>query len=169
MPALTEAAQAVEQWVLQWGWIAAGQRPEEQIAIVGRLLDTKSTIDRQLDDVLARRVDFANLPADEKRHAALRGYLRAASALVDLSGRVRYALVDIIDDVAGRLFERPDMRERLIDLLTERRSSIGAQVLIVDLFDAPATSPDSPPPLPIDQKLKLIRLATVCRHDRAGR
>src|SRR5262249_45943256 len=84
--ALNEASQAVEKWVVLWGRVAVGQPPEEKLNILRRLIDAEQFIDRQLDDLLIQRVEFASLPDDEKRHTALLQYLKAASALIDLSG-----------------------------------------------------------------------------------
>jgi hypothetical protein len=141
---LGEAADAVEKWVLLWGRIAAGQAPSDQVEIVGRLVDVQRSIDRQFDDLLAMRADFAPLSADE-RHAALLGYLHALSATSELNGRLRYALLDIIDDVGGRIVDRLDLREHLIDILAGKHSSVGAQIMAVELFDSPP-EPSTPTP-----------------------
>ncbi len=137
--ALNKAADAVEQWVFLWGRVAAGQMPNEQVNIMARLLDAKQFVDRELENVLATRTRFATLPADNGRHAALQGYLTTASKLVELSGRLRYDMVDILDDTADRLADQPGLRERLIEMLSKKQSSVGALVLAVDLID-PAPS-----------------------------
>jgi hypothetical protein len=138
--ALTEASDAVEQWVILWGRVAAGQQPPEQINILGRLFDAKQFVDRELDNLLITRTRFASLPDDSQRHAALRGYLLTASKLIDLSGRLRYDLVDILDDTADRFADQPALRERLVDSLLEGHSNIGAFVMSVDLIDPPAST-----------------------------
>ncbi len=134
--ALNQAADAVEQWIILWGRVAAGQMPNEQVNIMARLLDAKQFVDRELDDVLATRKSFAALPADNGRHAALQGYLATASKLVELSGRLRYDMVDILDDTADRLADQPGLRERLIEMLSKKQSNVGALVMAVDLMDA---------------------------------
>jgi hypothetical protein len=139
MNALNQASDAVEQWVLLWGRVAAGQMPNEQVNIIARLLDAKLFVDRELDSLLYTRTRFASLPADNQRHAALQGYLLTASKLIDLSGRLRYALVDILDDTADRLALQSGLRDRLIEMLLKKHSSVGALVMAVDLTDpAPA-------------------------------
>src|SRR5262249_12978613 len=145
--ALREAADAIDQWTVLWGRVAAGQPTSEKLAIVGRLVDAQQLVSRQLDDVLVARSDFAALPADEKRHAALRGYLQAAAALVDLSGRLRYSLGDTIDDVAGGVSDQLAARERLIDLLAHKQSGIGAEIMSAELFD-PAADNEAAPAAP---------------------
>src|SRR5262249_49863490 len=134
--ALTQAADAVEQWVILWGRVAAGQMPPEQVNVMGRLLEAKEFVDRELDNLLYTRTRFATLPSDNQRHAALQGYLQTASKLIDLSGRLRYDLVDILDDTADRLADQPGAREKLIELLAKKQSSVGALVMAVDLIDA---------------------------------
>ncbi|MCC7083816.1 MAG: hypothetical protein IT427_02285 [Pirellulales bacterium] len=155
---LVTAASAVEAWVAQWVQIAAGRTIDEQIGIVGRLHDVKSSIDRQLDNVLALRVEFSALVADQQRHEALRRYLQTANTLIDLSGRLRFLLVDGVEDAAFRTAQQPIFRGRLIDLLAEKQSSVGAQEMSMALFDPPASVPDAPPPLTPPEKFELIKI-----------
>jgi hypothetical protein len=154
---LDEAASAVDAWVAQWTRIAFGRPIDEQIAIVGRLHDTKTSIDRQLDNVLSMRIEFAALPNDAKRHEALRRYLRTASTLIDLSGRLRFSLVDAVGDAAYRVASQPARRGQLIDLIAEKQSNVGALELAAALTDPPPNTPGAPPPLTSPEKLKLIQ------------
>jgi hypothetical protein len=142
--ALREATDAIDQWCVLWGRVAIGQPTDERLAIVGRLVDAQQLVSRQLDDLLLVRTDFATLPADAKRHAALSGYLQAAAVLVDLSGRLRYSLGDTIDEAAGSLSDQLAARERLIDLLAQKQSSIGAEIMSAELFDPAADSEPTP-------------------------
>jgi hypothetical protein len=137
---LHEATDAIDQWCVLWGRVSIGQPTDEKLAIVGRLVDAQQLVSRQLDDLLLVRSDFAALAADAKRHAALRGYLQAAAVLVDLSGRLRYSLGDTIDDVAGSLSDQLAARERLIGLLEQKQSGIGAEIMSAELFDPAADS-----------------------------
>jgi hypothetical protein len=140
---LGEAASAVEQWILLWGRVAAGQPPQEQINILARLLDATTSVDRQLDNVLSMRAGFVAITSDETRRENLRNYLRCASKLIELSSRLRYDIYDIIDDTAARFSEQPALRERLIDMLAGRHSSVGAEAMAVELIDA-KTEPQQP-------------------------
>lgn len=172
---LRETADAIDQWCVLWGRVAIGQPTDEKLSIVGRLVDAQQLVSRQLDDLLLARSDFAALPADAKRHAALRGYLQAAAVLVDLSGRLRYSLSDTIDDVAGSLSDQLIGRERLIDLLDRKQSSIGAEIMSAELFDPAADSEPTPTapkrdsviatPLPSDasQRPLLARRMAIAR------
>jgi hypothetical protein len=159
---LAAAATAVEQWCAVWESVAVGLSPDGQLGVVGRLHDVKQSIDRQLDNVLSLRVQFAALPADAKRHEALRHYLRTTSILVDLSGRLRSVLLDVVDAAADRVSNQTSLRERFIDLLTEKHSSAGAQIMSVDLFklQPQAADANAPPPLSAPLKLKVIHLIT---------
>ncbi len=160
---LAAAAAAVEQWCWLWERVAVGLSPEGQLGVVGRLHDVKQSIDRQLDNVLSLRVQFAALPADVKRHEALRRYLRSTSTLIDLSGRLRYALIDAVDAAAIRFSTQSAIQSQLIDLLMQKHSSVGAQEMADDLFDPPQTAGvEPPPPLPAPLKLKVIQLIAKC-------
>ncbi len=160
---LAAAAAAVEQWCWLWERVAVGLSPEGQLGVVGRLHDVKQSIDRQLDNVLSLRVQFAALPADAKRHEALRRYLRSTSTLIDLSGRLRYALIDAVDAAAIRFSTQSALQSQLIDLLMQKHSSVGAQEMADALFDPPQTAGvEPPPPLPAPLKLKVIQLIAKC-------
>jgi len=141
--ALGQATAAVEQWINLWGRVAAGQPPPEQVNILGRLLDAQGQIDRELDSLLATRVQFAALPDNDQRHAALRNYLLAAAKLVDLSGRLHADLIDILDDMADRFADISPLRQRLLEFLVQRQSNLGAEVMSVDLIDPSPTPADS--------------------------
>ncbi|HEY2826444.1 MAG TPA: hypothetical protein VGJ04_02505 [Pirellulales bacterium] len=163
--ALTQATDAVEQWMILWGRVAAGQTPPEQINTMGRLLDAKQFVDRELDNLLITRTRFAMLPTNDNRHAALRGYLLAASRLIDLSGRLRYDMVDILDDTADRLAEYPGPRERLLELLSNKQNSLGALVMAVDLIDAAPVNASSTGD-PNSTKTQTTQLATLSPRER---
>src|SRR4029079_7829879 len=110
---------------------------------LARLLDATTSVDRQLDNVLSMRAGFVAITSDATRRENLRNYLRCASKLIELSGRLRYDIFDIIDDTAARFSEQPALRERLIDMLAGRHSSVGAEAMAVELIDA-KTEPQQP-------------------------
>jgi hypothetical protein len=159
--ALSQSADAVEKWINQWGRVAAGQPPSEQVRILGRLLDAKELVDRELDDLLATRVRFAALPDDAQRHAALRGYLAAASKLVELSGRLHFDLVNLLDDTADRFGDFPQLREQLLDFLLQRQSSLGAEVMSIDLIDPPSAPSDANPAEGNPAKMEMSQIASL--------
>ena len=100
------------------------------------------------------------MPADAKRHEALRRYLRTAGTLTDLSGRLRYVLIDAVDGAAIRFSTQPVLESRLIDLLMQKHSSVGRKRWWTICSSRPNRRrelnrrPNCPRPL----KLKVIRL-----------
>jgi hypothetical protein len=136
--AVAEAADALEERAAQLALLPRKSRPEQVFAPVVELLVTQQRVDRMLDTALALRTRFAAAPAGPVRQASLVSYLRITSTLIDLAGRMRYQLRDALGYAAHQVAGRPDLRDRLIDLLTQHRSGIGAAVLSDVLF----------PPLP---------------------
>jgi hypothetical protein len=123
------------------GWAAASfsigdeASDDEILSRVRRLVDAKSRVDDLLDGTLAIRTQFVQQPPGAERREAIRHYLACTAALTDLSGRLRYLSTDVIGDAAYLLAADPGAYERLIDLLVEGRSSIGAAVVVGALFD----------------------------------
>jgi hypothetical protein len=135
---LESLAEALDEWAsLQW-W--PEKQPDKIVETVALLVDLKAQVDAALDRILRLRIEVGRLPADPSRQQALRHYLRSTSALIDLSGRLRFRLNDVIQTAAYYLDEHPEQYDRMLDLLTERRVGIGAIVMSFMLFDPP---PDS--------------------------
>jgi len=153
-----KGASAVEYWAAQLSRYEGAERPEQALAIAERLLQAKAAIDLQLEQVLAQRTAFAALPADDARHAAMRHYLRATSALIDLSGRLRYLLFDALNHAADLTVERPASYEALLDLMLQYKSGVGAAVMANGLFDPPPNNPHGSIPVPGPAKFKILRL-----------
>ena len=99
------------------------------------MLVAKQRVDALFDELLAIRGDLVKITPSEQQRTALRNYLKAMSALIDLSGRIRHIQFDAIRDAAGAVAESPAERERLVLLLTQYRSTIGASVMVDLLFD----------------------------------
>lgn len=136
--------------------------PQQVLKTVERLLDAKSQVDKQLDSVLAMRGAFVGMPEGAKRREALRQYLRVTSQLIDLSGRLRYTLRDAIDTATYDLTSHPRELDALIDMLIEKRVSIGAAVMTFVLFDPPPESGVAP--FPLETKKKVLQLISVTRQ-----
>ncbi|MCU0875120.1 MAG: hypothetical protein MUE50_22535, partial [Pirellulaceae bacterium] len=157
---LTSAAEAVERW-------AAAQKlpadsPPEILASVRRLLDAKQEVGRSLEQMFALRVEFAKLPAGDRRHEQLRLYLRSASQLIDVTGRLHTAAREAIEVAAYHLDAQPQQFRRLLDLLSEKRATVGAEVMSYMLFDPPAGS--GAPPYTTQEKYQLLNLILATRH-----
>jgi hypothetical protein len=135
---LEERAAALDQWAsLQW-W-PEGQ-PEKIVETVQLLVDLKANVDAALDRLLPLRTQLGRLPPDESRTRTLRYYLRSASALIDLSGRLRARLNDVIQTAAYYLDFYPEHYDQMLRMLTDRRVDIGAIVMAFMLFDPPPES-----------------------------
>ena len=99
------------------------------------LLLVKQRVDARFDELLAIRGGFAELVPAEKQRTAVRNYLRVMAALTDLSGRLRYLQFDAINAAVAAVEADAAQRQRLVELLTQNRSTIGATVLVDLLFD----------------------------------
>jgi hypothetical protein len=122
---------------------SAAKQPTSVVAALEPLLLAKHRIDRLTDKLFLLRSAFTPIKPDEQQRAALRNYLRTMSALIDLSGRLRYIHFDAINEATGTVVANPAERDRLIALLTQYQSTIGASVLIDLLFEPAADEPDA--------------------------
>lgn len=138
-PAMVEQVRAAAEAVDEWAAYSAAQldgTPARTLDIVRELLAAKARVDQLLDRALALRAQFGALDGKLQRDA-IRSYLRVDSKLIDVSGRLRYLLSDVLNMVAAEATE-PAERRQLLDLLAQYRSSIGALAVSGWLADAPA-------------------------------
>lgn len=140
---LAKAAAAIEQWGALAAWVEKANSTQT-LTSVRRLLSAKSRVDRLLDATLESRRQFAALDRDSLERDALRAYLTTTSQLIDLSGRLRYLQVDLLNAALPRLSRQPGDFARLLDLLIAERSTVGAYLLSQQLLQ-PA-SPQQPAP-----------------------
>ncbi len=160
MQGLAAAADLVQSWAAEQP--LPKDSPAEILATIARLLDLQSQVNEFLEQVLDVRVQFAGLPAGEDRHERLRWYLRSASQMIDLSGRLHTALREAIETAAYHLDSQPPQFQRLLKLLANRRSMVGAEVMSYMLFDPP---PDSgAPPYSTQDKYQLLNMILATRH-----
>lgn len=154
------AAEELEGWAAQQWW--ADDDANDIVATVRRLVDVKSQVDLALAEALELRTRFAELPPGDQRRTALRNYLKTTSELIDLSGWLRYRLHDVIETAAYYLDPHPKQMNDLLDVLIERRVSIGAVVMCFMLFDPPADS--GAKPFSAKEKYKALQLITDTRE-----
>ncbi len=155
---MQQAVDAVEQWAADLARFEDGERPGQALLVVKNMLAAKSAVDQELEAVLAQRTLFVERPENDRRHQALRNYLRSSSALIDLSGRLRYLLFDALNFAVDIIVERADEYDALVDALIEHRSGIGAIVAANGLFDPPPNNSDGAMPIPAAAKFKILRL-----------
>lgn len=127
----------VDDWVYENSLISAGRRGRSPLAAVAVALESKSRVDALLDEVLALRKSITSLPAappdDAARRNAARGFLRAAAALIDLTGRLRYGQNDVVRNARTQLQDAAS-REQLVDLGARYRSTVVATQSAEDLL-----------------------------------
>lgn len=121
-------------------WEVDPDAPPETLDYVKNIIEDKRLIDERLDALFELRIKFASLPANSERLDSVREYLRVTSAIIDLAGRVRYAMRDLIFNATFVLTPRPDLIDELISAATENQVGIAAMVMTYVLFDPPADS-----------------------------
>lgn len=122
----------------------AGRRPlrgtPSPVAIVQGTLETKRRVDELLDRVLALRTTIIAIDPqatdDTRRRIAARGFLNAATTLIDLSGRLRYLSNDVIRNARSRAAD-VGSRAQLADLFLQYENTVGATQGADDLFAFP--------------------------------
>ncbi len=157
-----KAAGELEGWAADQHWPLDAPDPDRVLAIVRGVVEAKQQVDQALDGTLAWRGEFARLPADAARRERIQLYLQTTSALIDLSGRLRYLLRDRIDAAAQDLDPHPEQFQQLLKLLTDKRVAIGAVALAYMLFDPPPESDVQPFP-PAD-RLQILQLIAAARQ-----
>jgi hypothetical protein len=127
-----------------------------------RIIAAKQRIDQALEDLFALRTRFADLPAGDQRRQQLRLYLRSTSALLELSGQLRFLLRESIDLAAYYLDAQPTEFQALLDLLSEKRLSVGAELMAYMLFDPPPGSGGKP--YSRNEKYQALNLIGLTHH-----
>jgi hypothetical protein len=150
----------VEGAVYGEGVFGSQERAAGNVRMVERLTGTKQRVDRLLDKTLAMRVQFAKLPAGPDGREAIRNFLATCARLSDLSGELRYLLYDVISEAGVEVEPQPSSRDALIDVLSRRKSSIGADALSMWLSPESEYRPD------LATQYKLLKLFADAReHD----
>ena len=155
---LTKAAQAVEFWAADVGMYEPDAPPATLLKTAEQLLEVKAKVDERLAAMLEQRTELAPLVTEKTGRDTARNYLRATSSMIDLSGRIRFILSDLLDDIAGDLADKAAPREQFIDLLCAKKSSVGADVMAIVLSDPPPDAPPGVKPVSLNAKLKLLQL-----------
>jgi hypothetical protein len=162
-----KATDATERWAAELVRFEDSPRPNEMLPACNALLNAKDRVDRQLEQVLALRAGFAALESGQ-RHTAINNYLAVTSALIDLTGRLRYMAFDALTFTADEIAPIPGLQDQLLDALARRRSTIGAAVAVDLLFDPPADEGEKdklPPPGPITRRKVLELIAASGQMD----
>lgn len=160
---LSELAERVDRWFDELASFSGLDGPDPFIRRIGRLVAIKSRVDAELDRTLAQRIRFAGEPPGPGRRTRVRSFLRATTALIDLSGRLRYRLYAAIDDVASAVASAPELTARLVDQLAEGHSRVGSVAMAGILLDPdPETDGAGGPQwVTAETKERLIELAAA--------
>jgi len=150
---------------------AASRGEAAALAQLRSLIALHREVEELLDETLALRTQFVaeELAAAESAEApqdvrpAVRNYLRTCQALINLSGRLRYLLHDILQGAVNLVQGNPQRLTPVVTQLTDAESSIGAIVLAPFLLSHQAVPPLS---RAADTKLQsqMIRLAAAARE-----
>lgn len=151
---------AVDAWACEQWW--REDQPQEVVATVGRLVEIKAQVDAALEQVLQQRTTLVGASPGEARSERLCSYLRCTAGLIDLSGRVRYRLNDVIQTAAYHLDPHPAQFDRMLDLLIENRVGVGAVVMAFMLSDPPPES--GLPGYTAKEKYQALRLINVTQQ-----
>lgn len=135
LPALRQSAARVDAWAFSVTQVGA-----DPVTAVRNALAIKRRVDDRLKQALAVRTSIVDLAGGDgvpgespEVRAAARGWLRATTALIELSGRMRYLQNDVVRNARSRATSTA-LRERLADVFLEYRSTVGATQSIADLF-----------------------------------
>jgi len=153
---LIAAADQLYEWAVAEGLQPWTESQPAALARVKQLTATKRRVDELLDEALALRTSFAAMPSGPEREEHARQFLRASSKLIDLSGRLRYTLRDVIDRAAYVVESNDHSLAELIDTLRKEKSTIGLAVLAYLLED-----PADPTIRPVPSAIKRNLLAAI--------
>lgn len=149
-------ADVVDRLAADVGQTQQLRKPSDVLAAVGEILEAKRQVDNALSATLELRGNFIPLASKPEDRAALRHYLTTISELIELSGRLRYLLSDVLNKAYRQLEGDPADLATLAEKLIECRSAIGAYVFALQL--SAAAEEGGPPPTPrlISLTLQLV-------------
>ena len=159
-PALIDRqADVVDRLAAEVGQTQELRKPSDVLAAVGEILEAKRQVDNALSATLELRGNFIPLAAKPEDRAALRHYLSTVSQLIELSGRLRYLLSDVLNKAYQQLEGDPADLATLAEKLIECRSAIGAYVFALQM--SAAAEEGGPPPT---EKLISLTLQLVAEN-----
>jgi hypothetical protein len=155
---VAKAAGRLDQWAASLAEFRQNSPVTELLRRVESLAAVQGEVDQHVGRFLDLRGQFAALPDDPRRRDLVRSFLSIATRMVDLSGRLRHASVDVIDNVAVALSADLGDLARLVDLLHRHESAVGAAVMAPFLVDPPRNNAEGLQPIPVSLKLAILRL-----------
>ncbi len=164
-----ELADAAERLEYRESLYDPGSNATAILLMVEDLVAAKNRVDRLLKQTMEIRSRFADEAAGQRRREAIRQFLATTSALTDLSGRIRYVSYDALHEVAYDLRNNAQARTRLLELLTQNKSSIGASVMAQVMLVPPRGEPNAGlTSSGMEQSLALKLIRETRQHDLLG-
>ncbi len=136
-----ERAATLDAWAAEQWW--AEDDPAEIVATVDLLVETKAQVDDALDRMIALRTELVDAASGTEQRTRVSSYLSSTAQLIDLSGRLRHRLSEVIEAAAYYLDAHPESFHQLLDLLIQQRVDVGAVVMSYMLIDPPEESGSS--------------------------
>lgn len=155
---IASTARELEEACAEYGQMV-GRKQGDIVYRASNLVLFKQYVDGAIERGFEIRKAIANIYPASRQHTAAYRYLQLMGTLIDLSGRLRYLLVDALDEAAGELVMHEAEREQLLDILIRAQSSSGATVMAPLLSDPP---PGSRARVPSSQlRAKILELIAV--------
>lgn len=139
-----QSARQVDHWFAELALFRGLMTHDAGLQRLNQLLTLQQQVDQLLEENFAQRGSFIGIADDQQRRTRVQSYLRTSSALIDLSGRVRYTLYDAITGATLRVLNEPQYLVRLVDLLIEHRSAVGAGIIAQALHQPEPESSRAP-------------------------
>ncbi|MDG2207411.1 MAG: hypothetical protein P8K78_05860 [Pirellulales bacterium] len=154
----------VESWVVAQSTFESDATNADLLSLVRRILDVDININRALSQLYRQRAEFVAIEDQEIRTEAARSFLGCTTALIKLSGRIRYYTVDFFSEVGYEIESEPEDYDKLLDLYLEQRHAVGALTSLNYLLGTIADP--TLPQLSDHLKGKILQLARVARDVR---
>ncbi|MDG2407376.1 MAG: hypothetical protein P8M53_00015 [Pirellulales bacterium] len=116
----------VESWLVEQNGLDANVSNKKILDAVVRVLKIDQVLNQTLDELYAQRANFRQPEKMSDQQLAVRGFLECVTALINLSGKIRYYSVDFFTEAGYELEESPQDYEMLIDSFMEYQNSVGA-------------------------------------------
>ena len=126
--------------------------------LVERLVLARQRVDSLVTRVLETRHDLADRYEDFGGRPTLSQFLQLTSQLIDLSGRLHDHASEGINEAAFRVAPLPAERVKLIDLLAEKKSTVGTAVMSWALLDPLDDATNGARPASPATKTKLLQM-----------
>ena len=116
----------VESWLVKKNKLAANDSNKNLLTAVVRVLKTDRVLNQTLDALYAQRANLRQPGKIGDQQLVVRSFLECVTALINLSGRIRYYSVDFFTEAGYELEESLQDYETLIDYFMEYENSVGA-------------------------------------------